>query len=618
MRASLAQAAGAWVAPAAVASLAFGGILVFRNSAAGVPWTSPAVFCGIPAAVFMSAALAAACLVHGSLGLARGRLDFLRTVPLYAAVASFALFSILGYQSVREWNTEPIWRKVGGVASGLAAAPIAYWLASTRAARPITLWAITIGLFFVGSAAVATWIVNHPGVAEAKDPRDLVAKYEPVASAPARDKAEGRVYVLGIDGITWDRIDPLIAKNRLPNFAKLRSAGATARLRTYLPTASPSIWTTIATGQPPQVHQINDFVIQRAGFLPSYELVLQNRGLRWMFSRLGLHNVVPVSSNLRFCKALWTITKEMGIPTSVAGWWASFPAEETKGWIVTDQAVNDWLPWLFTNYERRVARTAGTTYPEELAKQIEPLQRSPESVTREELSRFVPVDDADWAEFLAAKSVDHDRPTSVFRYSYLRDEFLVAATLDIDTKNRPEIVLCYTRLTDDVSHLFWEYSEAEAKDLGVDPKKIEKYRDVVDKTLEWADGIVGKFIERLGPADTLLVLSDHGWERVSKGVYHHFNAPDGVIAFYGANVKPGVLEKSPHVLDVLPTILWLAGIPKGADMPGRALREAFKITREERTIPTWETNRSGTAGIYGMLGSGAQTNLLEQIGYVKR
>ena len=307
----------------------------------------------------------------------------------------------------------------------------------------------------------------------------------------------------------------------------------------------------------------------------------------------------------------------MGIPTSVAGWWASFPAEETKGWIVTDQAVNDWLPWLFTNYERRVARTAETTYPEELAKQIEPLQRSPEasrarssrgsfrSTTRIGPSSWRPSPSTTTAHvglplFLPSRRVPRGGDP---RHRYQESP-----------RDRPLL----TRLTDDVSHLFWEYSEAEAKDLGVDPKKIEKYRDVVDKTLEWADRIVGKFIERLGPADTLLVLSDHGWERVSKGVYHHFNAPDGVIAFYGANVKPGVLEKSPHVLDVLPTILWLAGIPKGADMPGRALREAFKITREERTIPTWETNRSGTAGIYGMLGSGAQTNLLEQIGYVKR
>ena len=72
--------------------------------------------------------------------------------------------------------------------------------------------------------------------------------------------ARQRVLVLGLDGIDPDVVDLLVSEGQLPNFAKLRREGAYGRLQSSRPLLSPIIWTTIATGKPPEEHRIGHFV----------------------------------------------------------------------------------------------------------------------------------------------------------------------------------------------------------------------------------------------------------------------------------------------------------------------------------------------------------------------
>lgn len=606
----------AWTAPAATAGVLFGLFFVARNAADGIPWTSPAIFCGIPAAAFLAAASIAAGLAYAVVRAAGWR----ASTKFFAALSAFVFFSIVGFQSIREYKVDVPWRYLTGGALGAIAALATAGCARSRVALAMAKGSIAAGAVALLTGALAVASVHFPRGkgGEERDPRDFVSTFAPLDKRPERDPEYARVIVLGLDGVTWDKIDPRIARGELANFARLRAEGSTARLRTIVPTASPSIWTTFVTGVLPAEHRIQDFVVRRAAFLPSHDLAVNNRTMRRALASLGLHSVTPVSSNLRFSKALWNIATEMDISSLTVGWWASYPAETVKGWIVSDAVIEDWEQWFLTTKEKGLRRSLGATYPEELAAEIAPLRRSLSSLTREELGQFLVVDDDAWAEFRAHVKVDRNKPMSIFPSSYLREEFLLDVTTKLDDEHRPEIVLCYTRLTDDVGHFFWEYSETEdAKVLGLDPKLVSRYGGVVDNSYSWADGVVGRFLARLGPKDTLVVVSDHGWERVGLGQYHHSNGPDGIIAFFGAFVKPGRLASSPHILDVMPTLLYLAGIPKGKEMPGRAVREAFTLTREERTIPTWDTVRFGTLEAIQSFDSDARVNLLRQVGYVE-
>ena len=76
---------------------------------------------------------------------------------------------------------------------------------------------------------------------------------------PTRPGDRTRVILIGLDAATWVALRPLLFEGRLPHFAQLIQRGVAAHLATFLPTESPLIWTTIATGVSPARHGIQSF-----------------------------------------------------------------------------------------------------------------------------------------------------------------------------------------------------------------------------------------------------------------------------------------------------------------------------------------------------------------------
>ncbi len=137
------------------------------------------------------------------------------------------------------------------------------------------------------------------------------------AGEPDEARAPVRPLILiGIDGAEWTVIERLWAAGELPALRALAERGTRAALATDYG-SSPVIWTTIATGRRPAEHGIRDFVVPTA------------------------QGDVPVSSDTRRVPALWNMASAAGRRVAVVGWWASWPAEEVEGVVVSDRALQE-------------------------------------------------------------------------------------------------------------------------------------------------------------------------------------------------------------------------------------------------------------------------------------
>ncbi len=72
-----------------------------------------------------------------------------------------------------------------------------------------------------------------------------------------------KVMVLGLDGATWDVLEPLIRQDLLPNLARLREQGSWGMLGSVFPPLSPVAWTGVMTGKNSGKHGIFEFVEHR-------------------------------------------------------------------------------------------------------------------------------------------------------------------------------------------------------------------------------------------------------------------------------------------------------------------------------------------------------------------
>ncbi|PYQ46708.1 MAG: hypothetical protein DMF78_25685, partial [Acidobacteria bacterium] len=144
----------------------------------------------------------------------------------------------------------------------------------------------------------------------------LAAVVVPSEATRAAAPAGRKVVLVGLDAADWQAIDPLVARGELPTFARLKSAGRTGLLLSTPPLLSPIVWTTIATGRTPDDHGVLDFMADLPG-----------GGQR------------PVGSRERRVPALWNLFSSAGDTVAVVGWWATAPAEDVRGTIVSDRVA---------------------------------------------------------------------------------------------------------------------------------------------------------------------------------------------------------------------------------------------------------------------------------------
>jgi len=386
------------------------------------------------------------------------------------------------------------------------------------------------------------------------------------------------VVIVGLDGADWGVILPLVKKGRLPSFARLLREGTTGILRSMEPSASPSLWTTVATGVRPERHGIHGFVVGGEG--PdgaSAPGMVQGGpdGGGEATPDSGAGAVRPVTSTMRRAPAFWNILPRFGFKVGVVGWLVTWPAEPVDGYI-----VSSYLPYIYNWSTGRPLK--GTliegiprqTFPEGLVEELEPLKVKPVDLSAATLRRFYDPDQ------VARLSVDDRECVLGFRWSLACDETYRRIGLHLFETYPVDLFAVYFGGVDVASHRFWKFANPGALDYRVKPVEVAALGRVIDEYYVYADGLVGEYLSRLGPDDTLVVLSDHGFKPVlfpGKPNTSGHHRMEGIVALRGRGVRRGArLDDPPGLVDILPTLCVLLGVPIARDLEGKTIDAALE------------------------------------------
>ena len=63
-----------------------------------------------------------------------------------------------------------------------------------------------------------------------------------------------------------------------------------------------------------------------------------DHGIRGFTAKLPNGREIPVTSSLRKARAIWELANRRGLSVGIIGWWATWPAEEVRGYMVSDHA----------------------------------------------------------------------------------------------------------------------------------------------------------------------------------------------------------------------------------------------------------------------------------------
>ena len=411
----------------------------------------------------------------------------------------------------------------------------------------------------------------------------------------AEAPAGGRILVVALDGLDPDTVDTLVGQGKLPTFARLRQQGAWGRLRSIPPLLSPVVWTTIATGRSSVDHHISDFTaLDRA------------TGGR-----------VPVTSRMRRVKALWNIFSEQGRSTGVVGWWATWPAESIQGTLVSDRLC---YHFLFEQGFQGGGDRTGLIHPASRFDELSHLVRRPVDVSGEEVAGFL-----DEAAPDAAGSFNFKDDLSHFRWALATARTYSDIGLRLWETDAPDLLMVYIEAVDTVSHLYGHLFRAGVLSGDLEAQR-RRFGHTVERTYQYADRLVGRFVEKLDDRTTLVVLSDHGFSlgalpddpshlRDMRRVSAANHKLDGTLVLYGRAVRPGARTAGAGILDVAPTLLALAGLPPSEQMPGRVLEEAI-VTKAPARIASYEGASSPEPDESGSSVDAEILEKLRSLGYV--
>jgi predicted AlkP superfamily phosphohydrolase/phosphomutase len=272
-----------------------------------------------------------------------------------------------------------------------------------------------------------------------------------------------KLLVIGLDGASFNVLDPLIEKGYLDNIAKLIRAGARADLETTFPPITAVAWSSFMTGKNPGKHGIFEFV--RLDHNSKRELA--------------------VNASLREGRAIWDLLSDAGKRSIVHNFPCTYPPRPLNGLMIAD---------FMTPRGRR-----DFTYPAPLLAELE--------------EKFGPY------RLHLSQTYGGGGPQGVL--DELNDELEYKARVaeHLMTAFEWDCFFQYFWGTDRIQHELWHiFDEAHPRH---NKEEARAYRDKVYAYFKRVDEIVGRLIDLAGDDALVWIASDHGFGPAHK--YCSFN-----------------------------------------------------------------------------------------------
>lgn len=343
----------------------------------------------------------------------------------------------------------------------------------------------------------------------------------------------GRVAIFAIDGADWELLSELSNDGNIPNLKALSKGGVTGTVQTIQPTVPPMLWTTVATGLPPDRHGVLDFVDH-------------NRN-------------APVDAYTRRSPALWDIAEAFGRHAMVVNWWTAWPPTSPDNFI----------------YDVPIELQTSAIQPSKYEQRVQQLAIPQDKIGYQQIRRFLTVTEPEFD-----KATDEHDPTNIFRNVLAKSWSDHRAAINVYNEQQPLVFMMTYDGTDAVNHLFAPF-HPPMRD-GVSSDGYRKYWAAVTTYYSEVDRMIGEWMQILPADTTVIVMSAYGfrWGKnrpysIPKGSTLSDHRNPGVFIAYGNHVARGAGSHALTLYDVAPSVLAILGLPQSSEMPGHVLTWAF-------------------------------------------
>ena len=306
-------------------------------------------------------------------------------------------------------------------------------------------------------------------------------------------RSHNKVFLLGLDGATFDIIIPMIRNGELPNIQKLMENGSYGTLSSIEPMMSPVLWTTILTGKKAEKHGIKDYTVQIE----------------------GEYQPVPIGSAQRKSLAIWNIIGIGEKTSAFLAFWATHPAEQVNGIVISDRFSEKDIKNAF--------------YPPSIQDELKPYIDITDDEIGKLTQRFTKFPfETDFTDKYEPRTDIFEKNKYVYllRHHLRLDLAMFRAGAYIVERYAPDIVGIYIKGIDGVSHLFWKYMDpltTQARYDNISEEDREYFKDVIIEYYRWVDEMIGLLMPVLDGYH-IVIVSDHGFGPVADRINYDMNA----------------------------------------------------------------------------------------------